>query len=230
MRWLLQQIAGGVIRFLVAALIGAAFIAYGLAPEQIVASWMGEPPRWVVNPWTRIALVIVGAAVIVGSYFFEQFRKRTSAPPVVPGRGPHRLSLIEFRNAAIASGWQVQSTTSLDGADLLEGLRQAGLDGAIRFWGRQNRNEFESLNRREPLVEIPASHWRDWSIDWHSVIPATDNFQTRDENPLADRLPRREPGAHLDLHLDREAALDWLRSEALNYRGAVAKRHPRRSR
>lgn len=134
---------------------------------------------------------------------------------------PERIRLLEFRDAAIVSGWNVHGNTSLDGPDLLEGLRQAALDGVVRLWGRPYRNEFESLNRTEPLSEIPRDHWKEFRFDWHSVIAAADNFETMTDNARLSSVRRHQKGAYCDIYVERESAIRWLEKGASAFRGFV---------
>lgn len=166
-------------------------------------------------------------------WFFSNFRLR------VPWQGkapiqlavPHepkanlsgRIPLIQFRDfARDYFNWIYDSPTGLDGLDLPSGLRQAALDGTIRFWGRPNRNMFTSLTRAEPLNEIPATHWTDYDFDGVAMIIATDNFTTITRNLR--NMRNANEGGFVDLHLDGETAARWLGNDAEKFRGFNARR------
>src|SRR5258708_1839075 len=61
--WLLSNIAGGVIRWVVATLIAALCLVWGLAPATWLAGLFGNPPAWVTSPWTRLGIVLAGVVV-----------------------------------------------------------------------------------------------------------------------------------------------------------------------
>lgn len=137
-----------------------------------------------------------------------------------------RIPIIEFRDYARDHfGWNYASEKRLDGLDLPAGLRQAALDGTIRFWGRPNRNMFTDLTRGEPLNEIPSGHWANYDLDAISIITATDNFATITRN-LRD-LKNANEGGFVDLYLDGAAADRWLRTEAEKFRGFTDRRKTR---
>jgi hypothetical protein len=76
MRWLLDKAFGGVVGFVVSTILGAAFIVLGITPRQSLAEVFLEPPSWVTNPWTRIAIVAVGVAIIMAASLWKIFSER----------------------------------------------------------------------------------------------------------------------------------------------------------
>jgi len=113
----------------------------------------------------------------------------------------------------------------LDGLDFVAGLRQAGLDGTIRFWGRMNRNTSEMLNKLEPLISIDNDHWRDFEFDAHSVIASNDNFETATCNLR--QSGNRRNGGFIDIHINLDAGQQWLMVDADKYKGTHEKWRPR---
>jgi len=140
---------------------------------------------------------------------------RPSLDPVSTS-APSRINLKDFLSRAHVVGWDISGKTNAEIMDLLQGVRQAALDGTIRMWGRRNRNRAEMLARREPLIEIDRNHWADYEIDTFSVMASQDNFGTASYNKRA-RSPR--DGGFLDLHLDALAAEIWLNGSAAAYKG-----------
>jgi len=140
-------------------------------------------------------------------------RRNRSAPkqsePVTPRRAP--LKQIVARSGEL--GWDVTGKTNIEIMTLLSGFRQAALDGDVRMWGRQDRNSAESLKRKEPLVEIERSHWKDFEIDVRSVLSSAENLETRSYNIRAQR-----DAGFIDLHLDALAAELWLLGAGQKYK------------
>src|SRR5262249_23732468 len=80
------------------------------------------------------------------------------APPA-----PKRVPLAELRELAAAAGWcsDIQSATVGDNDwwTFAIRLRQAAVDGAIKFWGRRYVVDFGQALDTEALVEIPKEHF-----------------------------------------------------------------------
>lgn len=216
---------GGFLGKLAAAVFIAGCALIGFGPEvwvTILVGWFGPSVPLMA---ARIVFLILGASV-VALWGWTLHRSKTAMILSTEGKerersdfvSSDRVALLEFCKTAQAQhDWKIVHSTSLDGPDLLEGLRQAGLDQTILFWGRPNRNMSESLNRGEPLSRIPAEHWREYQFDWSSVIGAESNFRTMTYN-------RRQTGSitaggYLDVHLSLQKALIWLQVEAPNFRG-----------
>jgi hypothetical protein len=76
MGWLLDKAFGGVVGYVVSTILGAMFIVLGIAPSQSLAAFLDQP--WVTNPWTRIAIVIIGVAIIMAASLWKIFSERRS--------------------------------------------------------------------------------------------------------------------------------------------------------
>lgn len=136
-----------------------------------------------------------------------------------------RIPLLEFIELAENDGWDISGRDNLQILDLLDGLNQAGGDGDIRFWGRLNRNQFDSLARAERLIPIDVKHWVDFQIEPSAAITGSENFKTLTYDP---RQTANRTAGYIDLHLEREAAKTWLRLKAKSFQGlrdARAKRN-----
>jgi hypothetical protein len=76
MRWLLDKAFGGVVGFVVSTLLGAAVIVLGMTPRQSLAEVFLDPPSWVTNAWTRIAIVVIGVTIIVAASIWKIFSEK----------------------------------------------------------------------------------------------------------------------------------------------------------
>lgn len=190
--------------------------------------------EWLIDTifWGAVALPLIFFFLwIVTNFRFQApLVRRISAPSgstraTPSAAGPFRIPLLEFCDLAVRAGWKFHGEHNLDAADLLEGLRQAAVDKRVRIWGRTLKNEFGALNRSEPLVEIPPDHWRNFHIEWVSVIGQKDNFETKSDNRHDHKTPSWRRGRFLDLHVEREPAVQWLKADAPAFKGWVEKRH-----
>ncbi len=122
-----------------------------------------------------------------------------------------RMPLTELRDLAAYSGWEALNSDSYNILEFTKGLRQAGLDGELRFWGRPHL--FRDINRHEPLHEISKGHWSKFQIDSTDLIQATGNIDARTYTP-GDSVK-----GYIDLHVHRRPAHRWLRKKAKTYKG-----------
>lgn len=129
---------------------------------------------------------------------------------------PDLMPLIEIRDEAKRRGWDMTGKTNLHVMDFGDGLRQAAVFSQIPFWGRSNRNEFDRLNRNEPLDRVPSNHWKDYEIEIQPFIFAAENFAITTCCPRNDNW---KTGSFLDLQVERQPALRWLALEAPKVKG-----------
>lgn len=129
-----------------------------------------------------------------------------------------RIPVLELFDLAKRSyGWEFENDKSLHQLDFIHGLRQAGSDQLVSFFGRGNRNHFERLTRGELLVSISPQHWRDYEFDIWRAFSTGDNFymwsiKKRGTQNVKD-------GGFADIHADRTSAIGWLRNDADQYKG-----------
>lgn len=186
----------------------------GIYPDQWVFSFLmiaKSPPVWV-------AWVISGLLGLLGVFAIERWgwpwvnrgahgklKQHTAAVPA-------RIPLLELREQARRQGWDIESEVSLEVMDLMDGLRQLGLDGVL-FWGRQVRIDDVRFAHSEPLSPIPAEHWRDFQIDVQFIALPRDNLQVHTYS-MQNHLARQGViGGYADIHVEKERALAWLVSE-----------------
>ena len=125
-----------------------------------------------------------------------------------------RISIKDFIVEAGESGWDLESTEILD---LERGVQQSALDGALVLWGRPNVHRLPQLNKYEPLLEIPKSHWKDYKPQLLDAMNVPQNIETQTNAP---RFPKTDdPNRFTDLHIGWTVAKSWLTDRGLQYRG-----------
>jgi hypothetical protein len=120
--------------------------------------------------------------------------------PALKRHQHEKMPILDFVQLAARRGWRVLGEQNLEAVDLMDGLREAGSGGTIRFWGRFDKNGNRFLIDNEIRVQIPAKHWRVYEFDWTSVLSAKDNLETCTytlRNPN-----RRYQNGYADIHLD----------------------------
>ena len=128
-----------------------------------------------------------------------------------------RVGLLEVFNTAEKNHhWDFTGQNSLDILDFTYGLRQAGRDGSISFFGKENRNSFESLTRNEVLVPIAESHWGDYELDFFKARDANDNFFVWSLNKRGNNIRQ---GGYADIQASKSEIMTWLESEAESFKG-----------
>lgn len=210
----------------IGALIATALAAL-LAKWNQVAPFIGLPSSaadlsfWanLLSPINLAALVlflggIISLALIHKEWLTEKFTFS------IFSRRVNRLPLTWLRDEAKKREWEFEGQ-NLHILDFTDALRQAGLDGELIFWGRPNRNSFESLTRQEPLHKIPPNFWQDFDIDGISLWMAEDNFVVRAQSGW--QTHKKEEG-YVDIHIDAAPALRWLKRTAPGYRGRRKKK------
>ena len=147
-----------------------------------------------------------------------EYKSGPPAPMFKDDASANRMSLLDFMKLAAERGWDVTGQHNLQGVDLLDGLRQAGVDGSLQLWGRLNRYGNRALITDEPLVSIDASHWRDFRFDWGSALTGSANIETQTYN--LHKMSEPYTGGYVDVHLNKASATRWLETSARSYKGA----------
>lgn len=171
--------------------------------------------------WLGYAVMVAGAGTIgwgfrevlrdrAGRYILPRFRLDWGAPSETSSE---RFPVSKILDMARAKGW-VFDDKSLHILDLADALRQGGVDGSISFWGRAWNGRLAQSVRREPLVAIPADHWRDYSVDAISLGHGDDNFD------VSSYISSNHTKGYADLHIGDSKRVDaWLKNAAVHYRG-----------
>lgn len=133
-----------------------------------------------------------------------------------------RMTLVDLAKEAKNYGWEF-ATHELEIIDFRDGLRQAGVDGTIRIWGRM-QHQFDELSRQEPLQEIEKGYWRrqNWidPASWMRVDTRKGTFAgIVDDNFLTRTVTVTDSERYVDIHVDRAQALLWLRGAAKSFIG-----------
>lgn len=172
-------------------------------------------------PWLNLLLLFAGLFLIW--WDLKRSRQLALSPATAQRSGSAishtnptfrigRIGVLDFAKRVEQAGWRIFGTHDLEGVDLLEGLRQAAIDGDIPFWGRQNRYSNRTLIDGEPLTPISAEHWREYQFDWTSVLKDSSNTDTHTYRMHS--TENRTAGGYVDVHLDGDAAAAWLQSPA----------------
>ncbi|MCG2629717.1 hypothetical protein L6654_24135 [Bradyrhizobium sp. WYCCWR 13023] len=129
---------------------------------------------------------------------------------------PNRISSVELMKMAIRLGWNFSDQHSLELIDLQDAIRQGALDAQLTVWGKLNRwPNAPQLMQKEVLEKIPAEHFKDYRINLFAALE-NDNFHTYTWHILPSSSAEK---GYLDLHVDRSEAANWLRLDALAFRG-----------
>ncbi len=188
------------------------------------------PTLWPQYTWLA-SLIFWGSCLFACTcllwWFFSNFQIRTpwkhrdknspETSKIKEALPLQRITFVDFRNIVRDQfHWNVSGERNLEAVDLLDGLRQAGVDKTIQFWGRRRRYNNLVLDREDPLVEIPSDHWKDFQFEWGSAITAGENIDVTTYNRSAKNWAQ---GSFFDIHLHREEAIEWMNSTAKAFRG-----------
>jgi hypothetical protein len=174
------------------------------------------------SPIVGWALVGVGVLFLIWAYvlYIRDNQKQNNQNKISPTI--KRISLIDFYKEAEKRGWDFSSDGSLHILDIAEGIRQAGLDGVVRTWGRK-ANMFDSITKSEPLLELPKTYWENYKLNAVAALKTIykDNSGLSDDNfPISTHNIAGDIGGRCqDIHLHTEQSLEWLNAEAEQYKG-----------
>ncbi|WP_354082167.1 hypothetical protein [Bradyrhizobium sp. S3.3.6] len=123
-----------------------------------------------------------------------------------------RVPLTELREWATAAGWcsDVHSATIGDNDwwTFAVRLRQAAVDGTIKFWGRRYVADFGQALDTEALVEIPKEHFATFEFD-PTALAQVDNYDLF-TTKLGSSPGEWKGQIFRDLHVDADQAQAWL--------------------
>jgi hypothetical protein len=129
-----------------------------------------------------------------------------------------RIPCVALLRLAENNGWNF-SESSLHLLDLQEAMRQGGLDNALTIWGREKKFSSDQLMQSEPLQKIEADHWKNHYVHLFAAREG-DNFNTYSWLQAGD-IGRR---GYIDLHVLRSQATQWLRRDAVSFKGKTKTR------
>ncbi len=131
---------------------------------------------------------------------------------VIPGwikPTAERMALIELLAMAQKKGLDF---TTMEFLEFTGSLRQAGVDGKIKFFGKPKHGVgFEMLVDGDPLRAIDGEEWLRYKIDQVGVLDGNGRLST-DNRGLAtyDMADIYSTDGYVDLHVDRKQAMRWL--------------------
>ncbi len=223
--------------------------ASNLGSWWLLISQNGEVPEWLTPRFDNVVTLLVLAALVlllIGPRIARQFRAIMqtrkmrrfnqgmaqiigSVSPELPAPSPMpwRIPLTAFFKYAAENGWDFQQE-SLQIYDLLNGLKQAGFDGVVRFWGRENSCPFPT--NENLLVQLPVGYWGTHTVEAISCMTLDDSgnaigiTETNQKIKTEDEFLNDNTGIYADIHLDRAQAEKWLKDETQNYIGKTRAR------
>jgi hypothetical protein len=173
---------------------------------EIVRGISNYIPEISILGWMVILLVLLLGITV--EYALSKGSKYPSRGDTMNATGtvefPERISFIELLREAEKRGLNFLGDNPTI-VDLCKRLRQAASDGTLTIWGRERRES-------EPLIAIPASHWREFNIDWMQAVvlgpPSGDVKGFADDNFFVGTRSLNHNKAYFDLHLNRTRALE----------------------
>lgn len=170
--WLTSNIAAALLRWTIGLILTATCLAFGFAPEEFIAEWIGRPPAWVINPWTRLLIVCTGVGIFLLVFFFDRrTRVRQSNVAALPTQGsrldepklpmPDISATTGFREILTHGLWVSElrtaehaiATTAIE-KKLDQQIHDYLSLGRLTAWGRPSIAGKAGLG---PLVEIPRN-------------------------------------------------------------------------
>jgi hypothetical protein len=149
-RWFAAQVAAGVVRYVTGTALGAMLVIAGFDPRGWLAYLWANPPDWLDHPFVKIAIIVVGMAII-GLTLLLRRRSKRSIPIAFELRGQHFFS-AQYDFLAGTGVWLNPSPKALVfsyGAVVLTNIspdRSVSLDFAIHFKGKNGqRGDFKLL-------------------------------------------------------------------------------------
>jgi len=123
----------------------------------------------------------------------------------------NRMPLVELRDEAEKLGWIFPGGRLPKLPDFIHGLKQAGIGGTIRFYGRHKEHS-DYLTHSNPLIEMDKGYWLKYELQ-PSILSTSNNFD------IDTFSWSTEDDIYQDIHVDRDGAMYWLKNDAEQYRG-----------
>ena len=127
-----------------------------------------------------------------------------------------RTSIIDFLKELQTNGLNMLGD---NGAilEVVQWLRQGGVDGEIRFWGKLKPHNRQTIAKQSVLTDIPASHWEHFRINWGGAFRmvnsgfitefAADNHEV---GTITGIIAMQGGDCYQDVHLDIQQARNLL--------------------
>lgn len=137
--------------------------------------------------------------------------------PVYPPTIVRRMPLTDLLKMAAKLDWNFTSDDSLHLLDMQDAIRQGGLDGTLKLWGKLQKWSDEGLMRHEVLERIPRNHWSEFRVTLFGALEG-DNFNVKSWSP------KEKAQGYLDLHVERDGVSEWLKRDAIMFKGRTKSR------
>src|SRR5258708_24378794 len=189
MQWLLSNIAGGAIRWLTAVIIGAICIMWGFAPSTWFVNFIGEPPAWILAPWTRLIIVLAGAAIVILIVHLDRRSKKNAIAAIPQPNWPISDVIDYLVNDSDAvlnqpkEPW-IEESGSHKGHRMIEKgveredartkVNERLISGELRIWSLRQMPVMHIANQYEQSKrEIKIEYWERMQLDFLSCFYRT---------------------------------------------------------
>lgn len=124
---------------------------------------------------------------------------------------PNRIALTKVAELAAAAGWNDDDTDTPGGGlgTFASGLRQAGCDGLIQFYGRKYEDDIGKDLDAGPLVKISKEHFEEFEFSEVELFGEPDNYNIF-TSKLGHFPNEYMPRNYRDIHANEEQATAWL--------------------
>ncbi|MCH8347387.1 MAG: hypothetical protein IH901_02645 [Proteobacteria bacterium] len=154
---------------------------------------------------------IIGVVLILGSaiwWFVDWRRGRSLRPSSKYGPPLELIPIPEMDQISLLDFWKEAQKKGFEADVFARKIKQAGYDQTLEIWGCRDRNDFDSLKKKETLISIPNTHWENFEIHVLPLLKSKKNLETLTNNPRA-----LEEKGFINLKMDRKQALGWLALE-----------------
>lgn len=183
-----------------------------------------------VENWSPTAVLLAGLAggvlasalVLLAGIAYRHIRpvrkvdgdEQVHLPTITQTPPPPWTPLLTVRRWATEAGWNFDPHSGAmghnSGWDFTNSLRQAAVDGAVRFRGRRYTIDWpEHSKGQEVLVDVPAEHFRDYLINSLHFVRAERNYDTF-TGQLAKQREQLTGQIYRDLEVDTAQIQTWL--------------------
>ena len=196
----------------------------GIGGVEIILGGIQIVNPMLVDAWVGWIVIAMGFLTLTLAFFWPLSIPNLRWEKTVGTKDRWRVPLVEIIKQADARGWNFSSNGGLPALDFAHALRQAGRDKTLRFWGKPMQS-MQTLTRAEILEEISPDHWSDHKIDGvrllrHSTSGQVVGFIEDNMKTQTDTIPQSSHhGCYADIHVDKKAALRWLKKDANEHKG-----------
>lgn len=169
---------------------------------QLWQGWIKEPT---IPSWIWLMFIFMGTLLLVNNFwgiksiwaiFFESNK---------------RISILTAKTEASKYGWNLWGTTTAnqnEAFDFINALKQAAVDGDIKFFGRKYIYDFPEAGKgQEPLIEISPKYLQQYFIDCldFSRVSTNYNIFIKEFNK-----PAEKGTSYRDIYMNSGEFIKWL--------------------